>query len=217
MTEKDKNLSSDSESPFRKTAAFRRYMGVKRLFDVLFSCGVLLFAALPMLLIALLIRADSSGPAVFAQNRIGRNGKPFTCLKFRTMRTDAPVSCATGALENADAYITRPGRILRKTSLDELPQLLNILRGDMSVIGPRPLIPEETEIHEGRMKAGVYALRPGLTGLAQINGRDLVTPEEKIRMDTEYLHRVSFREDARIFFRTFLNVVEEKDIREGAE
>ncbi|MBQ7688996.1 MAG: sugar transferase, partial [Clostridia bacterium] len=103
----------------------------------------------------------------------------------------------------------------RKTSLDELPQLWNILKGDMSLIGPRPLIPEETQVHEGRLRAGVYALRPGLTGYAQINGRDLVSAEEKVRMDTQYLQNFSLKTDVEILFKTVFNVLSEKDIHEG--
>ena len=215
MTSAKKNQAANAEIPLHKIAAFQRYFLIKRLLDVCFSLVGLLFAAVPMLLIAAAVRADSSGSAVFKQKRIGRNGKPFTCYKFRTMKKSAPGSIATGALEDADAYITKIGRFLRKTSLDELPQLWNILKGDMSLIGPRPLIPEETQVHEGRLRAGVYALRPGLTGYAQINGRDLVSAEEKVRMDTEYLQNYSLKTDIGILCRTFFNVLSEKDIHEG--
>ena len=215
MTSAQKNQAADAEIPLHRTATFQRYFPIKRLFDVCIASVGLLFAALPMLLIAVAVRADSSGSAVFRQKRIGRNGKPFTCYKFRTMKKSAPGSIATGALEDADAYITKTGRFLRKTSLDELPQLWNILKGDMSLIGPRPLIPEETQVHEGRLRAGVYALRPGLTGYAQINGRDLVSAEEKVRMDTQYLQNFSLKTDVEILFKTVFNVLSEKDIHEG--
>ena len=215
MTFASDNRNAAGQSADVLSAQARRYLPFKRACDFAISAFVLLFAAIPMLFLCILIRIDSKGNPVFRQSRIGRHGKPFVCLKFRTMRKEAPGSCATGDLQDADSYITVLGRILRKTSLDELPQLINILKGDMSLIGPRPLIPEETEIHEGRMKAGVYALRPGLTGHAQINGRDLVTPSEKVRLDTEYLHNVSFKEDLRIVRQTFANVISAKDIHEG--
>ena len=200
---------------FSPDAAFYRYDRVKRAFDLCFSLAALTLGAVPMLAIAAAIRAETRGAPVFRQTRVGRGGKPFICYKFRTMRADAPRHCATGELDNADAYITRFGGFLRKTSLDELPQLFNILRGDMSLIGPRPLIPEEAEIHEARKKANVYLLRPGLTGNAQIHGRDLVTPEEKVRLDTEYLKNFSFRTDLKIFVSTVTQVLREKDIHEG--
>lgn len=191
------------------------YAALKRILDFLIALFALALALLPMLLIALLIRADSRGEPIFRQQRIGRGGKPFTCYKFRTMRESTPASCATDELKDAEGYITRFGKFLRKTSLDELPQLVNVLKGDMSLIGPRPLIPEETQVHELRAAAGVYRLRPGLTGYAQIRGRDFVTPEEKAALDEEYLHRISFKTDLQIFFGSIFYVLLAKDIHEG--
>ena len=191
------------------------YAIVKRVLDILVSLFALALSLLPMLLISLIIKADSPGNVIFRQQRIGRGCDPFTCLKFRTMQEAAPASCATDSLADAEGYITRFGKILRKTSLDELPQLWNVLRGDMSLIGPRPLIPEETEVHALRSAAGVYALRPGLTGYAQINGRDYVTPEEKAALDETYLHTVSLRTDLRIFFQSISYVLLARDIHEG--
>lgn len=191
------------------------YLILKRGFDITFSVVALALTLAPMLLIMLLIRRDSKGPALFRQKRIGRRGKPFICYKFRTMSETAPDSIATDDLADAEDYITRIGKLLRKTSLDELPQLFNILKGDMSLIGPRPLIPEETEVHKLRSNAGVYTLRPGLTGYAQVHGRDFVTPAEKAALDETYLHTVSLKTDLRIFFRSIFCVLLAKDIHEG--
>ena len=191
------------------------YTVCKRVLDFLIALFALAITLLPMLFISLLIKADSRGSAVFRQQRIGRGGKPFTCYKFRTMKVSTPASCATDDLSDADGYITRFGKFLRKTSLDELPQLFNVLKGDMSLIGPRPLIPEETDVHARRMEAGVYRLRPGLTGYAQIHGRDFVTPEEKAALDEVYLRSVSLKTDLQIFFRSISYVLLAKDIHEG--
>ncbi len=203
-----------NESDFTKSASFRSYKALKRVFD--FTCALLalILGFIPMLLLSLVVIAESKGPAVFKQKRIGLNGKEFTCYKFRSMRMNAP-SCATAELENADLYITKIGKIMRKTSLDELPQLINIIKGDMSFIGPRPLIPNETYIHEKRTEMGVYNLRPGISGYAQINGRDLVSPDEKVFLDTVYLHNFSLATDIKIFFATILSVLKSDGIVEG--
>lgn len=201
--------------PFKKTPHFIAYGVVKRILDCFFAAIALLFAALPMLCIALAVKLTSKGSAVFKQPRVGKNGELFECLKFRSMYVNAPSSCATAELAKADSYITPIGRLLRKTSLDELPQLINILKGEMSFIGPRPLIPEEEFIHRERKKNGVYNLRPGISGLAQIKGRDLVQPAEKVKLDTEYLNKIGLIEDIYILLQTVLNVISEKDIHEG--
>lgn len=216
-------MNSDSVSnpvggeaaPFVPSEAFKRYDKLKRALDLFFALLLFILAAIPCSLICILIRATSRGPALFRQTRIGRYGKPFHCLKFRTMYTDAPQYCATPDLRDADSFITPVGKILRKTSLDELPQLFNVIKGDMSFIGPRPLIPEEKDIHEERMKRGVYELRPGISGLAQINGRDRVGAEEKVMYDEKYLHNVSFTYDAKILLGTFFGVLRGNDIVEG--
>jgi O-antigen biosynthesis protein WbqP len=194
----------------------RTYMAVKRVLDLILSFTALIVCALPMALISLLIRADSPGKAVFRQTRIGRNGKPFSCYKFRTMRNDAPHHRSKKELENADEYITRVGRFLRAFSLDELPQLCNIVRGEMSFIGPRPLIPEETEVHELRTEYGVYQLRPGISGYAQINGRDLISDRRKAELDRDYLENFSLWTDIKILFGTVGNVICKKDMHQGA-
>lgn len=198
-----------------KTAPPRGYRIVKRLLDLVLSALLLALAALPLLLIAALIRLESPGPALFRQTRIGRNERPFTCYKFRTMRSRAPDHKAKKQLEHPEDYITPLGKLLRKTSIDELPQLINVLRGDMSLIGPRPLIPEETDVHTLRAAAGVYALRPGLTGLAQIRGRDTVSAEEKAALDADYLHSVSLKTDVGIFIESISYVLLAKDVHEG--
>ena len=192
------------------------YAPFKRALDLIFAALALVFAAVPMLAISLCIRLELGESAIFTQQRVGRGGKPFNCYKFRTMKKEAPHSCSKKELENADAYITRTGRILRKTSLDELPQLFNILRGDMSFIGPRPLIPEETLVHELRTEAGVYSLRPGISGYAQINGRDMIPDERKAALDKDYLEHFGFVMDMKIVFGTVLSVLSEKDIHQGA-
>lgn len=187
----------------------------KRILDLVFSVILLVFLSLPMLVIAVIIRSESEGGAIFKQKRIGRRGRVFTCYKFRTMYIDAPSNCPTIKLKNSAKYITRVGAFLRRSSLDELPQLFNVIKGDMSIIGPRPLICEETEIHARRMDNGVYALRPGITGVSQINGRNLLCDEEKLRGDIYYLENVRMRLDIKILFRTFFKVAKGEGIVSG--
>ena len=210
------NTSNEKRPADRKDRpALGSYFVIKRILDLFFSVLALIVAAIPMGLLALAVRIDSKGGVVFRQERIGRNMKPFYCLKFRSMRKDAPRNLATKELDDPDAYITRVGRILRKTSLDELPQLINIVKGEMSFIGPRPLIPEETQVHKLREEYGVYALRPGISGYAQIHGRDMVSDEEKAEMDRVYLEKFSFWTDVKIFFGTIKNVLQRTDYHEG--
>ena len=176
---------------------------IKRFLDILFSVIFLILLFPLMLVISVAVVSESRGGAIFKQKRMGRNGRAFTCYKFRTMRSDAPHSIPAKALDNPDIYSTRVGRLLRRSSLDELPQLFNVLKGDMSIVGPRPLICEETEVHRMRESAGIYLLRPGLTGLAQINGRNLLCDSEKIENDKIYLDNVRMRLDAKILLMTF--------------
>ena len=176
---------------------------IKRFLDILLSVIFLILLSPFMIVIAVVIVSESRGGAIFKQSRMGRNGRIFTCYKFRTMRSDAPHSTPARELDNPDRYITRVGRLLRRSSLDELPQLFNVLKGDMSIVGPRPLICEETEVHRMRESAGIYLLRPGLTGLAQINGRNLLCDSEKIENDKIYLDNVRMRLDAKILLMTF--------------
>ncbi|MCH5198815.1 MAG: sugar transferase [Oscillospiraceae bacterium] len=192
------------------------YAKIKRLLDFVFSLAAIIALSLPMLIIIAFIRADSKGNAVFKQKRVGRNGRLFDCYKFRTMKKDAPMYLSKKEIGNAEQFITKTGKFLRKTSLDELPQLFNIIKGDMSFIGPRPLIPEEKEVHSIRAENGVYALRPGISGYAQVHGRDLISDKEKAAFDTYYLENFSFKTDVKILFATVVKVLGEKDIHEGA-
>lgn len=180
----------------------QRYGVLKRSLDIIFSACLLLLLLIPMLGIACLIRLTSSGTVIFRQIRVGRDGTPFVCYKFRTMVSEAPSDCPAAYLADAERWITPFGRFLRRSSLDELPQLWNVLRGDMSLVGPRPLIPKEETMHEFRRRCGVYRLRPGMTGLAQINGRKNLNDREKARLDARYAHRLGFGEDAKIVVHT---------------
>lgn len=168
-----------------------------------------------MLVVALLIKITSKGPTIFSQKRIGKDEKLFNVYKFRSMYTEAPKNVATGNLENAHAHITKIGKILRVTSIDEIPQLINVLKGDMSIIGPRPIIPEEVEVYELRKQNNVYAIRPGITGLAQVNGRDFLNPEKKVSFDTQYLKEISLKMDLYIFFKSIAVVFSHADFYEG--
>ena len=153
----------------------------------MFSALLLFFLIIPMAVLGLLICTTSEGGMIFKQERVGMNGRIFFCYKFRTMYKSAPNDMPTAQFSNASDYITPIGRFLRKSSLDELPQLVNVLIGDMSLVGPRPLIPREGEIHSYRMRCGAYRIRPGMTGLAQINGRDMLGDIEKVRFDDELI------------------------------
>ena len=192
-----------------------RYPILKRFLDLVLSALLLLLLALPMLLLSLLIPLDKEGPALFRQVRIGASGEPFVCLKFRTMKRNAPHDLPTALFSDSHRYLTPIGRFLRRSSLDELPQLLNVLRGQMSLIGPRPLIPAETTVHRLRKENHSLLLRPGLTGLAQISGRDLLGDEDKAALDGEYYEKYSLLFDMKIFFSTFAKVFGGTDVRLG--
>lgn len=194
----------------------RRYLRIKRVLDIVISLAALLLLAVPMLCIAVLkMLLDRGEPVIFSQIRIGQYGKSFRIFKFRTMKSSAPSSLPTG--EVPEDYITPFGKWLRKFSLDELPQLVNVLIGEMSIVGPRPLLWNENEIRYLRKFYGIYHVKPGITGWAQINGRDKVGVIEKVQLDREYVENVSFRFDCRIFFQTILCVVRQKDIIEGVQ
>ena len=188
----------------------------KRFFDVIFSLIAIILLAIPMMIIALLIKIDSpKEPILFKQVRVGKNDVPFTILKFRSMSNDAPHQVATKNFENPEQYITKVGKVLRKTSLDELPQLFNVLKGDMSVIGPRPLIPKETDVLAMRDEYGASRILPGITGLAQVHGRDEVTDENKASYDGKYALNISMLLDLSIFYKTVFDVVKSRGVREG--
>ncbi len=175
--------------------------------------GCIILAPL-FLVIALIILAVDGAPVIYTQKRIGKDMKEFTIYKFRTMKNGTRVA-ATNELTESHERITAFGRILRKTSIDELPQLINILKGDMSFVGPRPLITNEDRIHTLRRDAGVYTVRPGLTGWAQINGRDDVTVEEKVALDKEYVEKQSLLFDFKILLGTVTSVLKMKNVTEG--
>ena len=172
---------------------YQRY--VKRLLDIILSLAATILLAIPMGIIALWIKADSPGPVFFKQRRVGKGKTHFNILKFRTMRGDTPHDVPTHLLKNADSYITRSGAFLRKTSLDELPQIYNILAGQMSVIGPRPALYNQYDLIEARDKVHANDIRPGLTGLAQVNGRDELPIDVKARYDGEYAAHLTFWAD----------------------
>lgn len=190
------------------------YTWLKRGLDILFSFLLILLLALPMGGIALLIACTSKGGFLFRQERVGKGGIPFICYKFRTMRQDAPDDCPSAELTDRARWVTPVGAFLRKTSLDELPQLFNVLRGEMSLVGPRPLIPRERTVHEMRRRYGADRLRPGITGLSQICGRDLLDDRRKAAYDAKYVRRMCLGEDARILTVTLLQVLRAKGIRE---
>ncbi len=188
----------------RKKSIYPLY--VKRFLDIVFSSALLFFLLLPIFIIAVIIRSESRGNAIFKQNRIGRGGRVFVCYKFRTMQITAPKAMSAAEFKDREKYITRVGAFLRRTSLDEIPQLFNVLKGNMSLIGPRPLICEEQDIHKERMDKGVYALRPGITGMAQISGRNLLGDDEKLSKDMYYLENVKLWLDIKILLRTVSKV-----------
>ena len=200
-------ISEDSLSDLKvlgKPGAWCRF--VKRAIDILASFFAIMLLLLPALIIMLVVFIDDPGKVFFRQYRVGKDGKRFKLYKFRTMKKEAPKYMSTMEFNDPDKYITRVGRFLRKSSLDEIPQLFNVLKGDMSIVGPRPLISDEYEIHQMRTKLGVYSIRPGVTGLAQINGRDTVEPSAKVRWDHKYLETMSFKTDLKIIFATIPKV-----------
>lgn len=191
------------------------YKAVKRLLDILLSLvGIVILLPL-MAGIAIAIRFDSRGPVLFRQKRVGIHKKHFNILKFRTMRTDTPKDQATHLLDNPDQWITRVGRFLRRSSLDELPQIFNILKGDMSIVGPRPALWNQYDLIEARDQYGANDVPVGLTGWAQINGRDELPIEIKARFDGEYVQRRSLLFDAKCLFGSFATVFRNEGIVEG--
>lgn len=193
----------------------RFYCKIKRLLDTMLAAIGLLVLLVPFAIIALIIYLDDRGPVIFSQYRVGRSGKRFKLYKFRTMKMDTPKYLSKTEVDDPNKYITRVGGVLRKLSLDELPQLYNVLKGDMSLVGPRPLISDEYEIHAMRMRFGVYAIRPGVTGLAQINGRDQVSPTEKVRWDVKYIQNFGFWQDVKIIFATIPKIFGGEGVVEG--
>lgn len=185
---------------------------MKRFVDIVGSLIAIILFSIPMLFVALWIKLDSNGATLFKQKRIGKNGELFEIYKFRSMRTDTP-NVSTELLGNPSTFITKSGRFIRKTSLDELPQLFNILKGDMSIVGPRPALYNQYELIEMRDKVGVNSIPPGLTGYAQIMGRDLISDEEKVRYDKYYLDNQSLIFDLKIIWSTVFSVAKSEGVR----
>lgn len=191
------------------------YAVSKRLGDILLSVSAILCLSPLLLILGIAVKSTSPGPVFFRQQRIGMHKKPFTMLKFRSMRGDAPADVPTHLLRDPYMYITPVGRFLRRTSLDELPQLWNILKGDMSIIGPRPALWNQDDLIAERDKYGANGIRPGLTGLAQIKGRDELPIPLKAAYDGEYYVNMGFALDCLIIWRSFSFVLSGKDVSEG--
>lgn len=193
----------------------KTYLHIKRVIDLAVTLLAVLITWPLFLIIMALIKLTSPGPVFFKQRRIGQNKQEFLIYKFRTMRTDTPKDIPTHLLQNPDAYITPIGGFLRKTSLDEIPQVINILRGEMSIIGPRPALWNQDDLIAERDKYGANALVPGLTGWAQINGRDELPIPVKAKLDGEYAQKISFGMDLKCFLGTIISVLKRDGVVEG--
>lgn len=189
----------------------------KRFVDIVLSRAGMVLLSPVMLLIALAVKLDSKGPVLFRQKRVAKGKEHFQILKFRTMYADVPKDVPTHLLADPASKITKVGRFLRKSSLDELPQIWNILVGDMSIIGPRPALWNQFDLIAERDKYGANDIRPGLTGLAQVMGRDELPIDVKAGYDGQYARNISFAEDVRIFFKTITNVLSAKGVKEGRQ
>ena len=193
----------------------RIYTPIKRTIDVLLSgIGILVLSPI-LLILCIAIKLDSPGPILFTQKRVGIHKSYFQIYKFRTMRTDTPKDMPTHMLSNPEQYITRTGKFLRRTSLDELPQIFNIFKGDMSIVGPRPALWNQYDLIAERDKHGANDVLPGLTGWAQINGRDELEIPVKARLDGEYVKKYGLGMDLRCFFGTFVSVLRQDGVVEG--
>ncbi|MEK5585135.1 sugar transferase [Paenibacillus sp. FSL P2-0536] len=193
----------------------RPYVYVKQTIDFLLALIGMLVLWPVLLIIAIAIKITSKGPVLFKQKRLGKNKLEFYILKFRTMRTDTPQDMPTHLLEDPDFFITKVGKFLRKTSLDELPQIINILKGEMSIVGPRPALWNQYDLIAERDKYGANDIKPGLTGWAQINGRDELPIEKKASLDGEYTTSLSLIFDIKVFFMTILSVLKSDGVKEG--
>ena len=193
----------------------KEYIKKKEYLDIYLSLMALFFLAPVFLTLVIAIKLDSPGPVFFKQKRVGIHQKHFKILKFRTMRTDTPKDMPTHLLQDPDQYITKVGKFLRKTPLDELPQLINIVKGEMSIIGPRPALWNQYDLIEEREKYGANDILPGLTGWAQIHGRDELDIPEKAKLDGYYVDNLSFGLDVKCFFGTILSVLRSDGVVEG--
>ena len=191
------------------------YLKIKRIMDIFLSLTALVVLLPIFIILAVFIKLDSEGPVFFKQKRVGKDKSHFYILKFRTMRIDTPKDTPTHLLKNPDQYITKMGKFLRKTSLDELPQIWNIFVGDMSIIGPRPALWNQYDLIAERDKYGANDILPGLTGLAQISGRDEIPIEVKAELDGIYVQKMSFIMDVKCFVATILKVLRHDGVVEG--
>ena len=191
------------------------YGVLKRFFDIILSLVAIIVFSWLLIIIAIAIEVEDKGNILFKQKRIGKNKKEFYIYKFRTMKVSTPKDVPTHLLDNPESYITKIGGFLRKTSLDELPQLFNILKGDMSIVGPRPALWNQFDLIDLRDKNGSNSVRPGLTGWAQVNGRDELPIDVKAGFDGEYIKKMSIVFDIKIILMTVVSVFTSKGVREG--
>ncbi len=210
-------MYSQSSAKTNKTNQGRFYLTVKRLLDFVLSLIGIVVLIPVFIIIGILIKVDSRGPVIFKQKRYGKNKEPFYIYKFRTMASDAPQNVATKDLNDSKKYITKIGAFLRRTSLDELPQLFNILLGQMTIVGPRPVVLKEENLIIARDLYGANDIKPGITGWAQINGRDLLSIEEKAKLDGYYVENMGFKMDIKCFFKTVKYVLKGEGILEGGD
>lgn len=192
---------------------YKNYL--KNILDVLLAVIGFIILLPFFIIFSIIIKFESKGPIFFKQERVGKNKKHFEIYKFRTMKIDTPKDMPTHMLKNAEKYITRFGKIMRKTSIDELPQLINILKGEMSIIGPRPALWNQNDLIEERDKYGANSIKPGLTGWAQVNGRDELETPLKAKFDGEYIEKMSFVFDIKIFLKTIIKVFKHDGVIEG--
>lgn len=193
----------------------KKYIIIKNILDFILSLLSLIILLPFFFIFAIIIKLESKGPIFFKQKRIGKDKKEFYIYKFRTMRTDTPKDMPTHLLKDAESYITKSGKIFRKTSIDELPQIINILKGQMSIIGPRPALWNQYDLIKERDKYNANSIRPGLTGWAQVNGRDELEIPIKAKLDGEYVQKMSFLFDLKIFFETIVKVFKHDGVVEG--
>ena len=211
-----KRMQNDAVRPYyEKLKKKEKSLFLKRCLDVALSAVLLVLLTPALLVLAAAVRLDSPGPVLFRQKRVGRNGQYFYIYKFHTMRIDTPHDMPTHLLNHPDFFITRVGRFLRKTSLDELPQLFNILKGDMALVGPRPALWNQEDLISERERYGANSVRPGLTGWAQIHGRDELPIREKAELDGYYVHHIALGMDLECLCKTAGAVLRQDGIHEG--
>lgn len=203
-------------TPYKLKTSQKVYIFFKSVFDWISALLVLVIGLPVWIILAIAIKCDSKGPAIFKHTRIGKDRKPFKCYKWRSMSINAPKHKASRDFNDADTYITKVGSFIRKTSIDEFAQIFNILTFKMSWIGYRPLCKNDEEIDKMRLERGVYQIKPGISGWAQVNGRDLVTNTHKAEYDEYYLKNISLKLDIKIFFLTLRKIFRKEDIKEGS-